>query len=402
MNNAITVRAVMAFSLLGFAPAICAADGTPVMTKVGAVEPCVTEEWGALPAMTDPRAKLMAAYGDVQIRTWWVRVFQQDQKFTVESTKPPQRRRNLDAALAQAIGTRMQADIAQDAFMLECEDRDEVYVDMPWSIFSADGKSCAMMDLMDQSTTAHYWSRLFEQLLSGDPAHATLAWFWLEQLQRAPATAPTPLSAVTTASDVVGAGSVWNHAGTRPLDVLSHGARIIDGDVVILGQVINRMPMAREDVQVVATFFDTDSNERAARSETVAFQRLPSGEHAPFKLDVPAGNFASYTLRIEAGSDAQLRPATVKIVNRHVHQDRDGLVITGTVRNAGKSNEDSVEVMVSLFDQAGHLLDCDSGPTDESLAPGASARFEVSFERPRGYHHYDVQVNPDYREKRNE
>jgi hypothetical protein len=59
---------------------------------------------------------------------------------------------------------------------------------------------------------------------------------------------------------------------------------------------------------------------------------------------------------------------------------------------------DSVEVVVSLFDKAGHLPDCDWGPV-ESLVPGASAPFEVSFERLRGYHHYDVQVNPDYREK---
>ena len=293
----------------------------------------------------------------------------------------------------------MTADIAQDAFILEREVSDEVYVDMPWSIFSADGKSCAMMNLMDQSNTAHYWSRIFELLPSNVPAHESLTWFWLEQLERAPATRPTPLPAATAEGYVAGAGSAWNHPGARPLDVLGHGSRVIDGDVIILGEVINRMPTARKNLRVVATFFDTDSNQRATTYETVAYELLPSGEHAPFKVDVPAGNFASYTLRIEDGNDAQLRPATVQILDRHVHQDKDKLVITGTLRNGGKREEDFVAAVVSLYDKAGHLLDCDSGDIEGPLLPGTPAPFKVSFERPRGYHHYEVQVNPDYREK---
>ena len=33
-----------------------------------------------------------------------------------------------------------------------------------------------------------------------------------------------------------------------------------------------------------------------------------------------------------------------------------------------------------------------------ALAPGASAAIHVSIERPAGYHHYDVLVNPGYLE----
>jgi hypothetical protein len=37
---------------------------------------------------------------------------------------------------------------------------------------------------------------------------------------------------------------------------------------------------------------------------------------------------------------------------------------------------------------------------EHRLGTGASSAFEVSMGRPPGYHHYDVQVSPDYREQR--
>jgi hypothetical protein len=398
MTIAITVRAVMAFSSLALATMAFAREDKPAMTPVGAVEPCTKEDWGALPAITDPDTKLLAAFGQVEIKTWWVRVLQRGQRFTVESTRPPATTRTLDPKLAQAIALQMSADIAKNAFILEREVSDEIYVDMPWSIFSADGKSCATMNLMDGNETAARWSEVFLALAGHGSRRDTLAWSWLDRLGARHATLPTLLSDLSSGRDAVGEPSAWKHPGAQPLAILNHRARFDHHDLVILGEVANRMDAAQDRVQVVATFFDADGRVLGTKADEVAFTIIPSGARSPFELRATALNIAAYTVSVEPGIEVELRPETLHIADHRSRNDDDELVVTGNVRNDGGSAEQFLSVVVGLYDSADRLLRVDDDLVP-ALPAGASAPFEVSIERPRGYHHYKVQVNPAYREK---
>jgi len=107
-------------------------------------------------------------------------------------------------------------------------------------------------------------------------------------------------------------------------------------------------------------------------------------------------------LRVESGSATKVNPPTLQITEHHSRHDDDDLIVSGTVRNEGRTDEKFVEVYVNFYDETGRLLLSDSVfvVAETPLHAGSSGTFEVSDERPKGYHHYEVFIDPDYREAR--
>jgi hypothetical protein len=227
-----------------------------------------------------------------------------------------------------------------------------------------------------------------------------MTWFWLEQAEQIPATLPTSLSAATPLHDVKGAATAWKHSGLEPLAILNHRATVSEQEISIVGEVANHMDTAREDVDVLATFYDANGAVVGTDDGSVQYEFLPQGARSTFELETSAKGVASYTLRIEPGQSIALRPPTVRIDDHHAREDDGDLIVRGNLRNVGANDEKYIEVQLSVYDENGGLLATESDTVSELLSAGASAPFEVLLERPRDYHHYEVQVNPDYRELR--
>lgn len=404
MRHAITVRAVMAFSLLLAANAV-AAENQQFPLYWGNATACDAEEFGVKLAPSDSRDRLLAAFAESGNYSTWVRILRRGEKVAVETTtfdawhrSPNVRRRSIDAALAAQVSARLADDLAHDALV---QGSDEIQIDGIWYLYTPDGKTCATLP-WDRNTQARNWAQLFYALSETAAVRDAQAWFWLDQLDQQPATLPTLLASMSDEQAVIGAGTSWKHAGTEPMTIVSHRASTgyLDGSVIIDGELANNLGTARKRPDVVATFYDANGAVLATEDGVVHFNRLPAGARSPFFVHSKVKNAASYTLRIVPGEAVWLRPQSLRITRHGARQVDEDLVVRGSVRNDGKRVEDDLEIYLLVYDEAGRLLDSESEDIDEPLRPGASAAFEVSVERPAGYHHYELVVDPEYREQR--
>lgn len=404
MRHAITVRAVMAFSLLLAANAV-ATENQQFPLYWGNATACDAEEFGVKLAPSDSRDRLLAAFAESGNYSTWVRLLRRGDKVAVETTtfdawhrSPNVRRRSIDAALAAQVSARLADDLAHDALV---QGTDEMQIDGIWYLYTPDGKTCATVP-WERNTQARNWAQLFYALSGAGAGREANAWFWLEQTGQHPATLPTSLAAMSREQDVIGAASTWNHPGTGPMTILSHRATVgyFDDGVEIIGELANNLETARRRPDVMATFYDANGTVVTTEDGYVEFSRLPAGARSPFSVRTKYKNVASYTLRIVPGEAVWLRPQYVRITRHGARQVDEDLIVRGSVRNDGKRVEDDIEIYLLVYDEAGRLLDSESEDIDAPLRPGASAAFEVSVERPPGYHHYELVVDPEYREQR--
>lgn len=386
----------MAFSSMTIAATDTELDD-PINLYVGDTKACKPVEFGAKLIPSNSTTRLLAAYAEEGNTTAWVRVLQRGKKTFLETAMPDIQRRNIDPALAASLSSRLAEDISRNAFL---KSSDEMQLDGIWYLFTADGKSCVTVPWISRNSRTRDWTRIFATLSSKSASSEAMTWLWLDRFGQIPATLPTSLPAGTADYVVKGAASAWKHSGAEPLTILNHRASVSERDIRIVGEVANYMDTALEELDVVATFYDANGSVLATETTSAEYELLPQGARSPFDLKTTAKGVASYTLRIEPGDAISLRPPSVQIEDHHMREDDGDLIVRGTVRNVGTIDEKFIEVQVSLYDEAGGLLDTDSDYAGELLRAGASVPFEVQLERPRDYHHYEVQVNPDYRELR--
>jgi hypothetical protein len=393
-KNSITVRAVMAFSLLTGVTSGAETD-TSATFQWGETQACESDEFGS--QVAPDGVSLLAAFAEAGNETAWVRVLQRENKFVVETSTSGVRRRSIDPGLAKRISALLVDDLSRDVF---AKTTDVIPIDGIWYLFSADGNTCARVPWIMRNPRVETWGRVFAALSTDSARREADAWFWLHQLEQTPATLPTSLATLTRDQDVTGAATSWKHAGTEPLAILNHRAHEnFRGDVVVTGELANNTDIAREHADVVATFYDSNGTAMVTQDGLVEFSTLPAGARSPFTVRTTQANFASYNLRIDPGKAVPLGPATIRITRHAATQDEEDLIVRGAVSNRGQRAETSVEIHVNLYDKAGRLLENESDYLDEPLQAGGSAAFEVSVERPAGYHRYEVVVNPEYREQ---
>jgi hypothetical protein len=382
IRNAITACAVMAFSL----------------NAAGQAIPCEQLQVGTRFAALPKGSHLLAASAELDRDLQWVRVLHRNGRFSVESNWPRARSRRIDAGLAKYISARLTTDVQEVPFQVQTE---EIYLDAPWRYFSADGAACAATDVFTLNERGRRWTLVFAALASDVPSREAIAWFWLDQLEMRAATLPTSLSGMTADHAVIGAASVWSHAGVEPLRILSHRATTgYGGDtVLIVGELANDLNSALAHTKVVATFFGSDGTEIGTEDAFVELSRLPARARSPFMLLTRQTNIASYTLRIDPGATVTLHPSSIRITHHDARNVDGELVVRGSLRNDGKVLEQSVTIHLNLYDAAGRLLDNESEDLRSPLAAGASASFEVTAERTPDYHHYSLIVDPEYRER---
>jgi len=401
MRKAITVCSVMAF-LFGAAawsaePA--AQEDSSDSPQWGYVAPCANWHVAKKVLASGGTSRLVAAYAEEGNELAWLRILQREKNFTLEVGNPKVRRRNIDPQLAKRISARLKNDLARNAFMFPS---DEIQMDGIWYAYTVDGESCATMGMIHRNATAVAWSRVFSWLFDDAANSEARAQFWLNQLERTPSTLPTSLADLVSGHDVIGAASSWQHPGIEPLSIFSHRARADDDKIEIIGELRNNMDTALAYSDVYATFYDASGAVLVEDDALVDLSLLPPGTRSPFSASVPAKDVAAYTLRVEFGREAKTNPPNLRITEHHSRDDEEDLIVSGSVLNEGKTDQTFVEVYVNLYDEAGRLLlsDSDFVVVKDPLPAGASGTFEVRNERPPGYHHYEVLIDPDYRETR--
>lgn len=154
----------------------------------------------------------------------------------------------------------------------------------------------------------------------------------------------------------------------------------------IVGEIENRGSRNLEFVKVVASFYNESGGFVAGETAYVKADILRPGEVAPFEIislgDDPG---AAYTLFVE-GRETSSAPADasslVIVSNASQPQQYGGPRILGEIQNQGTKTARLVEVVATMYDGTGAVIDVDftfTSPSD--VAPGQSVPFELSTTR---------------------
>ncbi len=156
----------------------------------------------------------------------------------------------------------------------------------------------------------------------------------------------------------------------------------------IVGEVENRTTFPVGLVTIRVTLYDAQGNQLGMVSTLPFAYRVPPGERACFNLITPNNLIAwsRYELTVlNALGPLSPRPRLTILDVRPGISPFGTYTLSGKVRNDENYPVALVVVFGTLYDRNGNILDCARPldvPTLDSLAPGATADFTITFGQP--------------------
>ncbi|HEY4691504.1 MAG TPA: FxLYD domain-containing protein [Anaerolineae bacterium] len=173
-----------------------------------------------------------------------------------------------------------------------------------------------------------------------------------------------------------------------PLPVTVQGTALYvtpAGSVLVLGEVVNPLETALENTQVRVALLDASGAEVASGTAFTALDVVPAGGKSPFgALFVPppadVASFAVTAIRAETSSEPGNRYMPIAVVSRQAALDGLQFKVTGSIANQGPLNASGVSIVVTTYDDAGHVTGYRQAPVaDGTLAANTVTEFEISL-----------------------
>jgi hypothetical protein len=192
---------------------------------------------------------------------------------------------------------------------------------------------------------------------------------------QAPWPSPTPRRIVATPTplppDTVLLGLMSSHEYEDDL-----------GFITIVGEVRNDLQMNVGKVLVTATFYNASGDVIEEASTSTMMDILLPGQRSPFALILPRPvDLWEYSLRITARPTLEQPLAGLEVVQSHAYEDQVGFYhVTGQVENTGQRTADRVQVIVTLYDKWGKIVNAGFVYSEpRPVRPGEKAAFDCSF-----------------------
>ncbi len=166
-----------------------------------------------------------------------------------------------------------------------------------------------------------------------------------------------------------------------------------------LGEVVNRSGRPAEEVQVQVSLHDEQGRLLASGAAYTQLDIVAAGGRSPFAIlfAAPPASFAQYQTRLLSGvPSTHLGP---RYPDLEVSEEWGGWSETGVyqvrgqVRNSGQADAERVAVVVTLYDDQGHVVGARTvGIAAEMFLAGAMAPFDVTLTPLGPVARHDVQV----------
>jgi hypothetical protein len=170
------------------------------------------------------------------------------------------------------------------------------------------------------------------------------------------------------------------------------------GFFTIVGEVRNDLQMNAGKVLVTATFYNDSGDVIEEVSTSTMMDILLPSQRSPFALTLPRPvDLWEYSLRITARPTLEQPLAGLEVVQSRAYEDEVGFYhVTGEVENSGPRTADRVQVIVTLHDKWGKIVNAGfvySAP--RRVRPGEKAAFDCSFNYYPLVNEYAIQVERD-------
>ncbi len=163
----------------------------------------------------------------------------------------------------------------------------------------------------------------------------------------------------------------------------------------IVGEVANRSDKPQAFVKVTATLYDEAGTVIETDFTYTAIDIVPPGQTVPFELSTDQyANLADYKVQVQGRPADELPYAGLSVVNQSDYVDDIGYRhIVGEVSNQGQASAEFVQVVASLYDEAGQIVGTDFTYADlDVLPPGGTSPFELSVGEVVQFSSYSLQV----------
>lgn len=156
-----------------------------------------------------------------------------------------------------------------------------------------------------------------------------------------------------------------------------------DGIVHVLGEIYNNTGANQEQVVVWVAFYDDTGHQIAEDWSAPVVEVVPQGARVPFSVESELRfPYAEYTVSIE-GEATERQPRRDLEILSHTGSLDDSYRITGELRNPGETLSMYAEVIATLYDGTGRVVNVGYAfVSADELEGGASAPFEVLVEQP--------------------
>jgi len=170
------------------------------------------------------------------------------------------------------------------------------------------------------------------------------------------------------------------------------------GFITIVGEVRNDLQMNVSKVLVTATFYDAGGDVIEEASTSTMMDILLPGQRSPFALTLPRpADLWEYSLRITARPTLEQPLAGLEVVQSRAYEDEVGFYhVTGEVENSGPRTADRVQVIVTLYDKWGKIVNAGFVYSEPwRVRPGEKAAFDCSFNYYPLVREHAIQVERD-------
>ena len=157
----------------------------------------------------------------------------------------------------------------------------------------------------------------------------------------------------------------------------------IQDRVHVLGGIYNNTGANQEIWLVTVDFFDEQNNQVAQEMTAPVVEVVPQGSKVPFSLEAELRlPYARYEILVE-GDPSDLQPRQDLQVLSHTSEAGGMYRITGELSNPGEALVTYAEVVATLYDSAGRVVNVgyDFLPAGE-LGSDQTTSFEVLVEQP--------------------
>jgi hypothetical protein len=157
------------------------------------------------------------------------------------------------------------------------------------------------------------------------------------------------------------------------------------GSVWVLGEVFNSTDQPIENVQVRVALLNAAGQELASDTPFLALEAVPPGGRAPFSVlfSTPPNDvidFQAYVVRADQAYNYESRYAQLQVSDVQTRSVGSQYGVFGKVSNTGAANASGALVVITLYDDKGHVTGFRQFalPDDQLVAGGANLDVLVS------------------------